>query len=222
MHTPLRHLRHFTVFALLLALPACSHSLSSQDRAALRKVAVTKTGPAPKRDQVIILTLGKNWAMAASYGVGGLVGVGIAACAYKSREEQFLAQLQAAGFDPYRAVGDAFEMRLRASSPIQVGPDRPDAVFSFELTSIGLAIKNGFSSQMRPILIGKGKLVRRGDGKVLWEETAQVTNGEDRMPAHRIEEYTSNPALLRDAFQQAADLLSKRLVADLLDRDLEE
>lgn len=177
---------------------------------------MSKRGALPPEKNVIVLTLGKNWAMAASFGVGGAIGAAVAGSAYKSYEAVLLGKLREAGVDPARTIGESIESRIRTSGVFGVVPTGGDAAFSCEIKMVGLAIRGGFTSDMSPMLRATAKLTRGRDGKVIWEATQVITNQHDGTHENKMDVYMSNPEILRAAFQQAAELLAARFVKDML------
>jgi hypothetical protein len=117
--------------------------------------------------------------------------------------------------DLQEIVINEFEKQLKASnlfSSVTVGGNAYP-MFKLSITYYGFQPSAAFSDKLSPYFWSKGVLVN-ADNSILWEKTKN-TNPSDypAFPGYTLEEYVSDPELLRKAYVA----VSVKAVSDLID-----
>ena len=108
-----------------------------------------------------------------------------------------------------------FQEQLRLSQSFNELTVEEDTWPQFHLVVrvYGLSIAHGFTSKLEPMLGVEGSLVA-ADETILWQRYEYVTAG-SKFKGYRLQEYLSDPELLREAFKKAAAIVVGDLVSDL-------
>lgn len=212
--------------AIALLLPGCAanQNLSSRDRAAIHRVAVSHAmsiagqQSASTTDQVA----GRVLRHGASYGLGalglGLVGslaMDAADLATPSKKEEIspvaLRILAEARTDPGELLGARMERELARNGYV-VDSKTPDAVFHFELEKLTMVPADDLKLRNRPVLGVRATLLG-AKGKILWRHSASEVS--DTASALTWHEYSSQPRRFRAEFDKLAERIAAHFVAEL-------
>jgi len=147
--------------------------------------------------------------------VGVLFGVvgGLAAAA-RDQEGKIRDCAQRAEIDIGDMVASEFRDQLQAREIFSIVDSMDaDAILRIDVPYYGLFVPHGFASKLKPVLMVHARL-ERPDGTVIWEDNENVSASADETPSHSFDDYMSDPERLRDAWQQAAQIV----VAEMLER----
>ena len=212
--SPVRLLSRSIALVSLIALAGCA-SMSNVDldpaaRDRIERAFVSSKVTVPEN------VFYQGPAQSIGMGVGGLVGFAIAASA---DGKKITMQELIRGLPMREIVRDAFRDELRASGavPLTNQAEEMDVEFSFEVEIYGLGQTQGFATTLYPNL-GFHAILTNPAGEVLWRRYAAVSplNGENDI-GYKSAEFAAKPQLLRDAFENASAVVSRKLIEDLLE-----
>ena len=92
---------------------------------------------------------------------------------------------------------------------------QPDAVMTLEVEEYGFGQSGFLKRGLVPVLKVEGQLVRASDRKELWKESVEVDTHNHYANPHLYEEYRTNPALIREAFDIAAHAVAADMVRNM-------
>jgi hypothetical protein len=210
--------------ALLISGCASNQSLSSRDRAAIRRVAVDHAISNPEQDagNTSNRLAARVLKRGASYGLGFL-GLGIfgglaldaadLGTPAKTGEISKVALriLAEARTDPGELLAARMEKEL-ARNGFVVSSKTPDAVIRFELQRLTLIPADDLKLKHKPALTVRATMVD-SKNRTLWRHSAAEVA--DESAALTWHEYASHPQRLRAEFDKLAARLAQHLVAEI-------
>ena len=206
----------FLLIVPVLFLSACGGNarLKQSDYAALHSVSVLKQSDIPDVDHTVLLTFSQI--MAGS--LGGVVGAAISVEAASNPRLALHDKMVKEKIDPGLMVSTEFERQLHESGLFPVIREPADAQFRFSIVTAGLMVPGSFATRLDPEIRVEATLVRR-DGKEIWYDSATVRGDDPDLAyeGHPLDEYFSQPNLLRYSFQAAAHVAVSQLIEDLRD-----
>lgn len=147
--------------------------------------------------------------------IPGLIGVISAAESGKTAKLILQETMLSNNIDVPQILRKEFEQQL-INSPVfsTILPDAgnyPEIRLSISYYGFGI---HGLSRQMKPMFGVVGQIVKP-DGSVIWRKYDFVTPLGGETPSHTIEEYISNPELIREAFNVASKIVVSGLVGHM-------
>lgn len=144
----------------------------------------------------------------------GPMGAAVAAAAVDdpTKIKNYLA---AEKIDVRAIVLDEFKHQLNQHADF-AGKIRDDGKYRLDLSILiyGLSQKNGFSSEYKPILNVKAKMIDPM-GKVVWEDYDYTSPANSDTLTFTYKDYFNNPETFRAAFASAAKVVVTLLLKDL-------
>jgi hypothetical protein len=202
--------------AILLLLSACGGNarLSQSTYASLHSVSVLSRGDLPDNDYFLLVTFSQEMAG----GLGGIAGSAISYEATQNPRRALREKMVNEKIDPGILVAGEFEHQLQQSGLLRVTRGPADAQFRFSIVTAGLMNAGGFATRLDPEIRAKGQLVRR-DGTEIWHDAVTIRGDDPDMAyeGHALDEYFTQPGLLRTAFQAAAHAAAAEMIQDLRD-----
>ncbi|MFO8091105.1 MAG: hypothetical protein R6U13_14800 [Desulfatiglandaceae bacterium] len=208
------------LFIIFVFFPACaSHKhLSPEDRSSIKRVSINEKIEMP--NDIYYLGPGEF-----SY-IGGALDYLLAQAIYSAvvdvpedlkgkPKEAFKLIMSKNNIYLNEILFTSFKKKLKNSN-LFIIKEKEDTnnIFKLNITIYGLANTHGLSSNLKPMLGVKARLLS-GTGKIIWEKYEQVTNLSRETPTYTAENLIRNPELLREAFTSAADVISERFVNDI-------
>lgn len=200
-------------FVFLLTGCAGTVTLNERDRASIHKVNINST--------VAVIESRHMMFPVETVPVGGAIGgamSGLAASRAAKQKELIANFMRENGIHIGQIVRKQFKATVRRNDvfPSVVVSDSEFPIFKLNVTNYGFN-KTGipFTSTLNPQLCVRGKLVA-ADGTILWRKRSMYLPLFKRTAhAHTLEEYLNEPKLLREAFEDAAEKVTRKLVNHL-------
>jgi hypothetical protein len=208
-----RSARLALVLPLLAALWLCTGCaakvpLRPEAKGAIRSVSIDKSVPTPKDIFYHSTTQGMSADLPL---VGGLLA-NIAAARGTAQLERAMLN---GGIDPGQILREQFESGLRSAGVFSsILSEGGDAEVKLQIITFGFMEDVPSSSQLKPILVVMGTLVRP-DGSVVWKGSSDVTALNSDTPSHTLEEYVKDPQSIREALTVAAKVAVDDLVKSM-------
>lgn len=152
----------------------------------------------------------QTWGMALGGAVGGAIVSSMA-----SEPAKIKSYLETEKIDIGAIVLEEFKRQLNEQADFS-GKVRDDGKYHIELSvpMYGITQKNGFSSEYKPILRVRSRMIAP-DGNVVWESADYVGPLNSETPAFTYQEYFGTPGTFRNAFVSASKAVVKLLMSDL-------
>ncbi|HMU65158.1 MAG TPA: hypothetical protein PKD35_10800 [Nitrosomonas sp.] len=146
--------------------------------------------------------------------LGGAIGGGLAALAV-NEPEKIKSYMEAENIDLKQLVLDELKHQI-SERPDLAGKMREGGKYKMELEIpvYGIAQKHGFSSEYKPTLGIKAKLVAP-EGKIIWEYYYSIANLNSETPAFKFNDYFKTPDTFKAAYSSAAKVVIKHILDDL-------
>lgn len=204
-------MKHNTIFIIiyLLSVSGCAPSITLKKDTILsnQSVSISKNVSLPEtmfyqglKESILV-------------GTFGLLGVWAAESGRKSTSDIIKYVMNKSNINMSQIVRGEFEQQLKNSnlfSTIQPdGGNYPE--FKLSIKMYGFAQPHGLSSQLKPMLGVVGELVN-SDRSVLWKKYNYITNLNSKTPSHTLEEYLNDPELIREAFNNASQIMVSGLI----------
>jgi hypothetical protein len=206
-----------SVVACVAAISGCASSMSYQqhDKTNVQPVLISKEVPLPT---MYYQGFG-DVSMGAFFGLSGLL---VEMIENSNKEVQpkpvdvVTYVLKKNKIDIREIVLKEFEKQIKASNLFSEiateGENYPK--FNLSILMYGFAQPHGLSKQLKPQLNLLGVLVNP-DKSILWWSSAFVTNLSGQTTSHTLEEYLTDPELMREAFNRASEVVVTDLVNHL-------
>ena len=150
--------------------------------------------------------------------VGPLLGQQVASKVGNSAKAQLAATMQANHIALADIVAAEFAKQASARTPIRfvVGSVPADAQVDLVVNVYGIAQAHTLGATLYPI-VNLSATMKAPDGTVIWQAT-HVASAQnlDNKDGHTLEDYLGNPELLRQAFVNGSDIVSKTMAEDLV------
>jgi len=157
--------------------------------------------------------------MAPAFGISGL----LVEMSERGREKSHVKPVDVVTYvmekseiDVRKIVLNEFEKQIRSAGLFSeiVYEDKNYPELRLSIFIHGFAQPHGLSKQLKPLLGIEGILVSQ-DNSILWKNSDYVTNLNGQTPSHTVEEYISNPELMRKAFHRASEIAVGNLVSHM-------
>ena len=212
------YLRYTTLLGILFAslfLHGCATmSLTQENRVKIKMVNISNKITAPKN---IIYVGSKDAGSALGTAIGGVIGDAVSAGMSSNVESRIIEYQQKNNIDIKEIVKAEFIEEMASASVFDIksgSQSKSDATVELEIYTYGLVGKTVFSTELRPQLGVRAKLVD-AHGKVLWKNYGIVGQFSSNTSVHTLEEYFSKKNTLKNAYIEAAKLVSQMLVDEL-------
>lgn len=149
----------------------------------------------------------------------GAIGGAIAGAVAYKRGQQLAEYMRQNEIDIGEIVLKEFEKQVKehprfANKRFIKDTDKADAKFEFEIVGYGLGVKHGLSSQYRPLLSLRARLVSHA-GKKLWERYDYITGIGSSTPSYTLQEYFGYSGNMREAYEEVAKQVVSLLMKNL-------
>lgn len=193
------------VFVVFIISCISSVPLKPQDKASLQTISIRNHVQMPKE----MYYKGPEHQLTAY----GLIGQ-IAADYYEMKNEEKIKYLMNKfEIDVSQIVCEEFTNGLEASGIFNsIVPERGNGEVMLWVHMYGFGYN--FESKLKPTMGIEGRLLGPDDS-VVWKKYAYVTIFNEVTPSCSIEEFTSNPESLREAFEITASLIVQELVSHM-------
>jgi hypothetical protein len=193
--------------ATSLCLSACAGKpLTSVDRSLYRTAAVSSAVKMPPRYQYTDLTAQRARGAGGSFGlVGALVGEAVAAGSEGAGRKRFDPVVAASPVDVRRLVHENFVRTLEGSKLFTLTPANPDATFSLNVTSYGVAPVD--DNRLGGAIAAQATMRDRA-GKQIWSRSTVAFSD----TSADLEQYEATPRLWNQVMGEAAQKLARQLV----------
>jgi len=217
---PIRFFIHRTTVASLIAissaLTACVAPPVAITPAAKASIHTVRVNPVVKLPpDMMYMGPAQGVAMLLA---GPLLGQQVASATGTSAKAQLAAQMQANHIDVGEIVATEFAKQASAGTSVNfvVGSAPADAQVDLVVNVYGIGSAHALGSTLYPI-VNLSVTMKAADGSVIWQAThvAGAQNFENK-EGHTLEEYVKNPELLRQAFVNGGDIVSRVMVQDFL------
>ena len=202
------------ILSLLSALwPCCTGCatkvpLGPEVKGAIRSVSIDKSVPTPKDIFYHSTTQGRSATIP-------LVSSLLADIAAAREAAQLERAMRNGGIDPGQILREQFESGLRSAGVFSsILSEGGDAEVKLQITTFGFMEHVQSSSQLKPMLVVMGTLVRP-DGSVVWKGSSEVTALNSETPSHTLEDYVKDPQSIREALTVAAKVAVDDLVKSM-------
>lgn len=199
------------VSALLLTACGPTMHFSPQERAQIKNVKISSNIQMPER----ITYYGASQHLSASL-IGGVLGE----VAGEAASQKYVHEIQDAMLQNNIHVGmmikNTLAQQIRRKKLFTMNPGKPvDGTFFIRVKNYGLWEKGMFfSKRMKPEVQFQVQLVDR-HGKRVWADHVSLFKLGNHVKGYRVDQYVSNPALLRKQFQTLINIAVSRLVLKL-------
>ena len=198
--------------ASLTACVAPPVAITPAAKASIHTVSVNRTVKMPA-DMVYI---GRKEGVAMLL-AGPLLGQQAASSVGSSVKAKLAAEMQANQIDVGDIVASEFAKEASAGTSIKfvVGPAPADARVDLVVNVFGISHAHTVGATLYPV-VNLSAIMKAADGSVIWQAT-HVASAEDleNKQGHTLEEFLESPALLREAFVNGSDIVSRAMVQDL-------
>jgi len=149
---------------------------------------------------------------------GPLLGPQLASSTGTSAKAQLAAEMQANHIDVGEIVAAEFAKQASAGTSVNfvVGSAPADAQVDLVVNVYGIGQAHALGSTLYPV-VNLSVTMKAADGSVIWQAThvAGAQNVENK-DGHTLEEFVGSPELLRQAFVNGSDIVSRVMVQDFL------
>lgn len=147
-------------------------------------------------------------------GLGGFIG-GVIQASEREKSRQFTVTLTDAGVDIAAIVREGLIARLKRD-PYWGTRYRENAPFVIraEVTQYALVQKNTFSDYFRPTVSIRYAVIGPGE-KTMTQGRGSVSAFNSALPEVTLEEVRSNPAILKPAFEKAAEIAINDILEEI-------
>lgn len=149
---------------------------------------------------------------------GPLLGQQLASSTGLSAKAQLAAEMQVNHIDVGEIVAAEFAKQASAGTPINfvVGSMPADAQVDLVVNAYGLGTAHAIASTLYPI-VNLSVTMKAADGTVIWQAThvASAQNFENK-EGHTFAEFMKSPELLRQAFVNGGDIVSRVMAQDFM------
>jgi hypothetical protein len=148
---------------------------------------------------------------------GPLLGQQAAASVGAGVKAQLAAEMQANQIDVGAIVAAEFARQASAGTSMAfvVGSAPADAQVDLVVNVFGIAHAHAVGAMLYPV-VNLSATMKTADGAVIWQAT-HVASAQDieNKDGHALEEFMQDPELLRHAFVEGSDIVSRVMVQDL-------
>ncbi|MCE4061824.1 hypothetical protein LXM60_16615 [Pandoraea sputorum] len=143
------------------------------------------------------------------------IGGVIAAMFPPEGEDEMTSAAQSVGVDLAAMLREKMSQSLQSKGVKVSDSGASDARIKLTVLRFSLSAQP-WKMALQPIVSVKAEMVSR-DGNVIWSKTRTMSNHSDSdvVPAHLLIDYRANPALLREGFSTACDIVVADLANDL-------
>lgn len=148
---------------------------------------------------------------------GPLLGQQAAASVGAGVKAQLVAEMQANRIDVGAIVAAEFARQASAGTAIDfvVGSAPADAQVDLVVNVFGISHAHAVAATLYPV-VNLSATMKAADGTVLWQAT-HVASAQDleNKEGHSLEEFLADPGLLRQAFVNGSDIVSRVMAQDM-------
>jgi len=206
----------FLLLVVMLSLSGCMSAMVQPEGTLPAGFEIRTVAVKPEvimEAQPFVQTPGEVWGGA----IGGLLGAAIAA--ESSSVGQFSALMQQGNIDLKEIVSSSFKEQLRSNrTKIKLAKGAGDVSVQLTVLFYGIHPDGPFSSEVEPMLeVGGQVFDHKGRHVLNISESLKFPSDEEVTP-RELEEYLSRPKLLAQAYKQLADIISKSMIEQLINR----
>ena len=147
----------------------------------------------------------------------GIVGALASSATAETPKARIKAVMQEKQISVADIVATEFAKQGNAGTAMkfEVGSQPADARVTLAVNIYGISQSQGFGSTLYPMM-NLSATMKKPDGTIVWQATDFVSPlNSDNKEGHTIEEYLTDPELLRKAYTNGSDLVARMLVSDL-------
>jgi hypothetical protein len=190
------------ICAAVLISCASSVPLKPQEKMAIQIISINNHVKMPEE----MLYKGPEVAL----GAFGTVGEITAEFLEMTNKEKIKYLMNKYDIDVAQIVREQFTNELEAGGVFNsIVPAGGDGKIKLWVRIYGISYE--LSGKLKPVLGVEGSLLGSNDS-VVWKKYAYVTNFNDMTPGNSMEQFISNPELIREAFEISAILVAQDLV----------